>query len=125
MSGFALVAQRHMHQFGTKREHLAEAAATIRNHGHVNSEPLMYGKGPYATGDVLDPRMIADRLHLLDCSVSCHGGAAIVVTTGKPARELRAGRLELVTFLVAGGGARRRREERSSIVADICLGYHS
>ncbi len=89
MSAFALVAQRHMQKFGTKPEHLAEAAATIRNHGHINPEALMYGRGPVTVEDVLSSRMIAEPLHLLDCSVWCHGGAAIVLTSGKRARELR------------------------------------
>ncbi len=85
---FALMARRHMHNYGTKPEHLAEVAATIRNNGHINPEAVMYGRGPYTAQDVLESRMIADPFHLLDCSITTEGGAAMVLTTAERARDL-------------------------------------
>jgi acetyl-CoA acetyltransferase len=46
MPQFALVAQRHMHEFGTTPRQLAEVAATIRNNSAENPEAVMHGKGP-------------------------------------------------------------------------------
>ena len=89
MQRFALNAMRHMHDYGTTQEQLAEVAATIRNHGHVNPEAVMYGRGPYTIQDVLDSRWIAEPLHLLDCCLVGQGGAAIVLTSGERARHLR------------------------------------
>ncbi|MFC5747917.1 thiolase family protein [Actinomadura rugatobispora] len=85
---FALVAARHMHEYGTTSRQLAEVAATIRNNGSSNPEAMMYGKGPYTAEDVLASRMVATPFHLLDCCIVGEGGAAFVVTTADRARDL-------------------------------------
>lgn len=90
MAQFALVATRHMHEFGTTPEQLAHVAATIRNHGHVNPEAVMFGAGPYTAAGVLASPLIATPLHRLDCCLMNEGGAAIVITTAERARDLKA-----------------------------------
>ena len=85
---FALVAARHMHEFGTTPRQLAEVAAVIRNNGSTNPEAMMYGRGPYTAEDVLASRMVATPFHLLDCCIVGEGGAAFVVTTEERARDL-------------------------------------
>ncbi len=85
---FALVAARHMHEYGTTPRQLAEVAATIRNNGASNPEAMMYGKGPYTPEDVLASRMVASPFHLLDCCIVGEGGGAFVVTTAERARDL-------------------------------------
>ncbi|MGE0306962.1 MAG: thiolase family protein [Acidimicrobiia bacterium] len=88
MPHFALVAQRHMHEFGTTPEQLARVAATIRNHGHTNPEAVMYGRGPYTVDDILSSRMVASPLHLLDCCIVAAGGFGLVLTTVERAADL-------------------------------------
>jgi acetyl-CoA acetyltransferase len=90
MAQFALVATRHMHQFGTTPEQLAHVAATIRNHGHVNPEAVMFGAGPYTAADVLASPLVATPFHRLDCCLMNEGGAAVVITTAERARDLAA-----------------------------------
>ncbi|WP_405720354.1 thiolase family protein [Streptomyces sp. NBC_01537] len=85
---FALVAARHMHEYGTTPRQLAEVAATIRNNGTTNPEAMMYGRGPYTADDVLASRLVATPFHLLDCCIVGEGGAALVVTTAERARDL-------------------------------------
>jgi acetyl-CoA acetyltransferase len=85
---FAMNARRHMHDYGTTPEQIATAAATIRNHGHVNPEATMFGAGPYTVEDVLQSRYISEPLHLLECCLVGQGGVAMVVTTGERARRL-------------------------------------
>jgi acetyl-CoA acetyltransferase len=85
---FALIARRHMHEFGTTGEQMAEVAATIRNNGHVNPEAVFHGRGPYTAQDVLDSRLIADPFHLLDCAMTAEGGTAILLTTAERAADL-------------------------------------
>jgi acetyl-CoA acetyltransferase len=85
---FALVAARHMHEYGTTPRQLARVAATIRNNGSTNPEAMMYGRGPYTVEDVLASRLVATPFHLLDCCVVGEGGAAFVVTTAERARDL-------------------------------------
>jgi acetyl-CoA acetyltransferase len=84
----ALNARRHMHDYGTTIEQIAEVSATIRNHGHRNPEATMYGRGPFTVEDVLISRWIAEPLHLLDCSVAGQGAAALILTSGARAREI-------------------------------------
>jgi acetyl-CoA acetyltransferase len=85
----AMNARRHMHDYGTTSEQIANVAATIRNHGHVNPEAIMYGCGPYTADDILASRLIADPIRLLECSLVGQGGCAVVMTTGERARALR------------------------------------
>lgn len=76
---FALMARRHMIRYGTTSEQLASVAATIRNNGHRNPEAVYAGRGPFAVGDVLGSRMVADPFHLLDCSMTSEGGCGLVL----------------------------------------------
>jgi acetyl-CoA acetyltransferase len=86
---FALVAQRHMHEFGTTSEQIALVSATIRNNGHRNPRAVMHGAGPYTVADVLASRLVATPFHLLDLCIVAAGGAAVVLTTEERARALR------------------------------------
>lgn len=99
ISQFALVAQRHMHEFGTTAEQIATVSATIRNNGHLNPEAVMFDRGPYTVDDVLASRVIASPLHLLDCCLVAEGGAAVVLTSAERAKDL-AGR---PVYLLGGG----------------------
>ena len=89
MAQFALVATRHMHEFGTTQQQLAHVAATIRNHGHANPEAVMFGAGPYTAADILASPLIATPFHRLDCCLMNEGGAALVITTAERARDLK------------------------------------
>lgn len=85
---FALVARRHMEDFGTRPEHLAAVAATIRNNGHDNPAAVYHGRGPWTADDVLASRLVAEPFHLLDCAMTSEGGSALVVTTAARAADL-------------------------------------
>jgi acetyl-CoA acetyltransferase len=85
---FALVAQRHMHEYGTTPEQLATVSAIIRNNGSLNPEAVMYGRGPYTVDDVLSSPLVASPLHLLDTCFAGEGGAAFVLTSVERARDL-------------------------------------
>lgn len=77
---FAMTAVRHMHLFGTTQEQLATVSATIRNHGHLNPNAVMYGRGPYTVDDVLESRWICEPFHILDLSLVSEGATAIILT---------------------------------------------
>jgi acetyl-CoA acetyltransferase len=87
VGNYALAAQRHMHEFGTTSEQLAEIAVAMRAHAAAN--PMAQYREPISVDDVLSSRMIADPLHMLDCCVISDGGAACVVTTEERARDLQ------------------------------------
>jgi acetyl-CoA C-acetyltransferase len=84
---YALTAQRHMHEFGTTSEQLAEIAVTMRRHASMN--PLAKFRDPITVEDVLTSRVVSSPLHLLDCCMISDGGGAVVVTSTERARDLR------------------------------------
>lgn len=84
---YALAATRHMAEFGTTSEQLAEIAVGVREFASLNPDAL-YRK-PITVADVLGSPMIADPLHLLDCCVVADGGAAFIMTTEERARDLK------------------------------------
>jgi acetyl-CoA acetyltransferase len=87
VGAYAMAAHRHMHQYGTTSEQLAEIAVVTRRHAGLN--PLAMYRKPITVQDVLNSRLIADPLHLLDCCVVSDGGGAILVTTEERARDLK------------------------------------
>jgi acetyl-CoA acetyltransferase len=87
VGGYAFVAQRHMHEYGTTSEQLAEIAVGVREYAGLNPK-AMY-RDPIRVQDVLASRMVADPLHKLDCCVVSDGGGAFIMTTAERARDLR------------------------------------
>ena len=79
-------AQRHMHEFGTTSEQLAEIAVGVREYATLNPN-AMY-RDPITVDDVVDSRMIADPLHKLDCCAITDGGGAFIMTTAERAADL-------------------------------------
>ncbi len=86
VGSYALVAQRHMHQYGTTSEQLAEIAVHMRRHASLNPHAKM--RKPIEVSDVLESRVISAPLHLLDCCIISDGGGGIVVTSAERARDL-------------------------------------
>ena len=84
---YALTAQRHMHEFGTTSEQLAEIAVTMRRHASMN--PLAKFRDPITVEDVMTSRIVSSPLHLLDCCMISDGGGAVVVTSAERARDLK------------------------------------
>lgn len=85
IANYALAARRHMHQYGTTPEQLAEIAVATRKWAAMNPNALM--RSPISIQDVVNSRMIADPLHLLDCCVITDGGGAVVVASAERARD--------------------------------------
>jgi acetyl-CoA acetyltransferase len=86
VGSYALVAARHMHDYGTTPEQLAEIAVTMRRHASLNPDAKM--RKPISVEDVLASRVISEPLHLLDCCIISDGGGALVVTSAERARDL-------------------------------------
>lgn len=84
---YALVARRHMHEYGTTSEQLARIAVSTRKHAVTNPHAVM--RDPIAVEDVLGSRMISDPLHMLDCCLVTDGGGAVIVASPEVARASR------------------------------------
>ncbi|GAA4332469.1 thiolase [Pigmentiphaga soli] len=86
-TAYALAAARHMHEFGTTREQLAEVAVAARQWALLN--PVAWEKKPLTVEEVLDARMISHPLTIRDCCLVTDGGGAVVVTSAQRARHLK------------------------------------
>jgi acetyl-CoA acetyltransferase len=86
-TAYAMAASRHMHQFGTTREQLAEVAVAAREWALLN--PAAWERKPLTIADVLNARPISDPLTVRDCCLVTDGGGAIVMTTTERARDLK------------------------------------
>jgi len=82
---YALTAARHMHQYGTTPEQLAEVAVAARRWAQLN--PKAWSRDPLTIEEVLASPMISDPLHKLDCCLVTDGGGAVVVTGAARARD--------------------------------------
>lgn len=86
VSAYALAAARHMHAFGTTREHLAHVAVAARQWAKLN--PEAFARGDLSIGDCLSARMVASPLGVRDCCLVTDGAAAVVMTRADRARDL-------------------------------------
>ena len=84
---FAVLAQRHMYRYGTKREHFAEVAISTRENARRRETSIM--RDELTLEDYFDARMIADPLCLFDFCLECDGAVAVVTTTAERAKDLR------------------------------------
>lgn len=87
IADYALAAQRHMHQYGTTSEQLAEIAVSTRKWAALN--PLAAMRDPITIEDVLNSPMISSPLHLLDCCLVSDGGGAVILTSPDRAENLK------------------------------------
>ena len=82
---FAMIARRHMHEFGTTREQLARVA--VKNHAHGALNPEAHLRKTITVEQALAGRMVAEPLTLYDCSLVSDGAAALVLLPLDQARE--------------------------------------
>ena len=83
---YGMVAQRHMHEFGTTSEQLAWIKVAASQHAQHNPQARL--PKVVSVEDVLASPSISTPLHRLDCCVVTDGGGAVVVTAGSIARSL-------------------------------------
>src|SRR3990170_3643436 len=83
----AIVTRRYMHEYGATPEHFARVAVSQRRNAARN--PRAFFREPITVEDVLNSRLIADPLHLLDCSLETDGACALIVTSAERARDLK------------------------------------
>jgi acetyl-CoA C-acetyltransferase len=74
---FAMIARRHMHEFGTTREHLA--AVAVKNHANGAKNPLAHMRKAISKEQALSGKPIAEPLTVYDCSLISDGAAALVL----------------------------------------------
>jgi len=84
---YAMVAQLHMHRYGTTSRDLAEVAVAARRWAELN--PAAYRREPTSIDEVMASPVIAAPLRQRDCCLVTDGGGALVITSAARARDLR------------------------------------
>lgn len=78
-AGYAMIARRHMHEFGTRPDQLARIAVSQRANA-LKTPGALFGDTPLSIDDVLGSKLIFDPLHLFEIVSPCTGGAAVIVS---------------------------------------------
>jgi acetyl-CoA acetyltransferase len=86
-TAYALAASRHMHEFGTTREQMAEVAVAARQWALLN--PAAWEKKPLTVQEVLNARMVSYPFTVRDICLVTDGGGAIILTSPERARSLK------------------------------------
>ncbi|OZI65727.1 thiolase [Bordetella genomosp. 1] len=86
LSSYALAAARHMHQYGTTREQLAEVALAANRWAQRNPEAQL--REPATLDSILSARMVSDPLTVRDCCLVTDGAGAFVLVRAERARDL-------------------------------------
>ena len=104
LPGYAMCAARHMYQYGTTREQMAEVAVAARQWAQLHPDATM--QAPLSIADVLASPMVADPLSRLDCCLMSDGGAAVIVTSPERAKAMQ----RPPVYFLGGAGASWSRE---------------
>jgi acetyl-CoA acetyltransferase len=86
LSSYALAAARHMYQYGTTREHLAQVALAASQWARLNPEAQL--RDPVTLDEILASRMVSDPLTVRDCCLVTDGAGAYVLVRADRARDL-------------------------------------
>ncbi len=82
---FAMIARRHMHQYGTTREHLA--AVSVKNHANGAKNPQAHMRKVITLEQALAGKPVAEPLTVYDCSLISDGAAAVVIVPADEAHR--------------------------------------
>lgn len=108
VSSYAMAAARHMHEFGTTKEHLGQVAIAARQWAQLNPDAFM--RDELTIEDYMQARMICDPLGKYDCCLVTDGAAAVVMTRADCARDLAVNPVYLL-----GGAAEVTHREIASM----------
>ena len=86
-TGYALIYNRHMYEYGTTQEQMAKVAADQRFNAVENPNAVFNGQSA-TVQDVLNSRYVNYPLRLLECVMPCDGAAALIMTTPERAKAL-------------------------------------
>ena len=118
IANYAMVKQRHMFQYGTTDEQLAQISVATRKHAMRNPDAVkamndlqFVNVREITVEDVLESRIVADPLHLLECCMVSDGGGACVFVAPEIARDLK----KKPVWIIGSGEATKYRENGGDI----------
>jgi acetyl-CoA C-acetyltransferase len=118
IGNYAMVKNRHMHQYGTTNEQFAHICTATRKHAMRNPEAVQamtdlefVGVRETTVQDVLESRLIAHPLRLLECCMVSDGGGALIVASPQVARNCK----KKPVWIIGTGEATKYRENGGDI----------
>lgn len=124
VANYAMVARRHMYEYGTTSEQLAEISVATRAHAMRNPEAVQamtdlefVGIRETTVDDVVGSRMIADPLHLLECCMISDGGGAVVIAAPEVAKDCA----KAPVWLLGSGEATKYPENGGDITTSAAV----
>jgi acetyl-CoA C-acetyltransferase len=118
IANYAMVKTRHMHQYGTTNEQFAHISVATRKHAMRNPQAVkamtdleFVGVREISVADVLESRLIAHPLRLLECCMVSDGGGALVIVSPEVARNTR----KKPVWIIGTGEATKYRENNGDI----------
>ena len=118
IANYGMVKKRHMHQYGTTDEQFAEISVVTRRHAMRNPEAVkamtdleFVGVNEITVQDVVDSRVIAHPLHLLECCMISDGGGAVIIASPEVAANCR----KKPAWIIGTGEATKYRENGGDI----------
>ena len=118
ISNYGMVKARHMHQYGTTNEQFAAISIATRKHAMRNPEAVkamteleFVGVRELTVEDVVDSRMVAWPLRLLECCMISDGGGAVVIASKEVARNTA----KKPVWIIGTGEATKYRENGGDI----------
>ena len=84
---YAMVAMRHMYEFGTTAEQFAWVKVAASHHAQYNPNAML--RDVVTVQQVIESPMVSDPLHRLDCCVVSDGGGALIVARPEIAKKLK------------------------------------
>jgi acetyl-CoA C-acetyltransferase len=118
---FALIARRHMHQYGTRPEHLG--LVSVKNHGNSVVNPRARFRNPAVLEEVMASRMVADPLRLFDCCPISDGAAAAVLCPSEIAHEFHKAPIEILASVQTSGySTTYEMEDPTTLIATVTAG---
>ena len=124
IANYAMVAHRHMHEYGTTSEQLAEISTATRAHAMRNPDAVQGMKDlsfadirEITVADVLDSRVIADPLHLLECCMVSDGGGAVIIAS----KDVVKGTKKKPVWLLGSGEATAYKTNNNDITSSAAV----
>ena len=118
IANYGMVKNRHKHQYGTTDEQFAEISVVTRRHAMRNPEAVkamtdleFVGVNEITVQDVVESRVIAHPLHLLECCMISDGGGAVIIASPEVAANCR----KNPAWIVGTGEATKYRENGGDI----------
>ena len=118
IANYGMVKTRHKHQYGTTDAQFAEISVVTRRHAMRNPEAVkamtdleFVGVNEITVDDVLDSRVIAHPLHLLECCMISDGGGAVIIASPEVAANCR----KKPVWIIGTGEATKYRENGGDI----------